>query len=90
MNLIPQFQTLPLHICHKIISMAPYPGILESHKNCMDQLINIRECLHDYKLGRCADGNRYRQWDKFTYQRFALYKNRAKKYINSSSVPEHY
>jgi hypothetical protein len=75
--MIPEFQTLPLHVCYKIINMIPWIGILESHKNCIDQLINMRECLEDYRKGRCAFTSL--KWKNMTYMDFALHKIRQKK-----------
>ena len=61
MDMIPQFQTLPLH-----------------------QLINIRECLEDYKAGRCVSSTNLEgeKWRDFTYKDFALHKIRQKKELN--------
>ena len=74
--MIPEFQTLPLHICYKIINMIPWTGILESHKNCMDQLINMRECLNIYKSDRLLRNNK---WKTVIYKDFALHKIKQKK-----------
>ena len=81
MNIIPEFRTLPLEIVSKIIIMTPYYGILESHKNCMDQLINMHECLDDYKK---RDYGIPSKWTEFTYKDFALHKIRQKKELNNN------
>lgn len=83
MNIIPEFRTLPLEIASKIIMMTPYDGILESHKNCMDQLINMQECLDDYKS---RDKGIPSKWTEFTYKDFALHKTRQKKNINKKKI----
>ena len=80
MDMIPQFQTLPEHIVDHILMMTPWEGQREKHQNCMDQLINMRECLQDYQAGRCAYQNKI--WKTYNYNRFALYKIRQKRELN--------
>ena len=70
MNMIPEFQTLPLHICLKIFKMVPRPAYV-------GQLINMRECLEDYRKGRCAYTSL--KWKNMTYMDFALNKIRQKR-----------
>ena len=70
MSMIPEFQTLPLHICLKIFKMVPRPAYI-------DQLINMRECLEDYRKGRCAYTSL--KWKNMTYMDFALHKIRQKR-----------
>jgi len=86
MDMIPQFQTLPIDIVDNILMMVPWEGQREKRQNCMDQLINMRECLQDYRAGRraytdytyedgCVDWNDTR----ITYVMFALHKIEMKK-----------
>ena len=77
MDMIPQFQTLPLHLCLKIFNMVPRPDYIY-------QLINIRECLEDYKAGRCVSSTNLEgeKWGNFTYKDFALHKIRQKRELN--------
>ena len=80
MSMIPAFQSLPMHLVNEIISMVPWEGQREKRKNCMDQLINMRECLQDYQAGRCAYQDKI--WKTYSYKRFALYKIRQKRELN--------
>ncbi len=70
MSMIPEFQKLPLHICLKIFKMVPRPAYIY-------QLINMRECLEDYRKGRCAYTSL--KWKNMTYVDFALHKIRQKR-----------
>ena len=80
MDMIPQFQTLPLDIVHNILMMTPWEGQREKRQNCMDQLLNMREYLEDYQAGGIwTNGTRWRRW---SYMRFALYKIRQKRELN--------
>lgn len=80
MNMIPQFQTLPEVLVDNILMMTPWEGQREKRQNCMDQLINMRECLQDYQAGGIwTDGARWRRW---SYMRFALFKARQKRELN--------
>jgi len=84
MDMIPQFQTLPIDIVDNILMMTPWEGQMEKRENCMDQLINMRECLQDYIAGGiymsyAPDGQRWRRW---SYKRFALHKIRQKIRLN--------
>lgn len=80
------FQSLPEDLVDNILMMTPWEGQRKNHKNCMEQLINIRECLDDYRAGRraytdyryedgCVDWNDTR----ITYVMFALHKIKQKK-----------
>ena len=78
--MIPAFQSLPMHLVNEIISMVPWEGQRENHQDCMDQLLNMRECLEDYQAGGIwTDGARWRRW---SYMRFALFKARQKRELN--------
>ena len=73
MSMIPEFQTLPLHICLKIFKMVPRPAYV-------GQLINMRECLEDYQAGGIwTNGARWQRW---SYMRFALFKAGQKRELN--------
>ena len=73
MEMIPEFQKLPLHICLKIFKMVPRPAYIY-------QLINMRECLEDYKEG--SRGIASLKWKNMAYMDFALHKIRQKKNPN--------
>ena len=80
MDMIPQFQTLPMDIVDHIIMMTPWKGQTEYHQDCMDQLLNMRECLQDYQAdGIWTDGAKWRRW---SYKSFALLKARQKRELN--------
>ena len=72
--MIPQFQTLPMNIVDQIIMMTPWEGQREYHQDCMDQLLNMRECLEDYQAGLCACPLSREKWLTYSYMRFALFK----------------
>ncbi len=80
MDMIPQFQTLPEHLVNRIIMMTPWKGQTDYHQDCMDQLLNMRECLQDYQAGRCAYQSKI--WETYSYKSFALYKIRQKRELN--------
>ncbi len=80
MNMIPQFQTLPMELVDNILMMTPWEGQREKRQNCMDQLINMRECLEDYIA--TDDWLRLRQWRRWSYKKFALHKIRQKRALN--------
>lgn len=82
MDMIPQFQTLPMNIVEHILMMTPWEGQREKRQNCMDQLINMRECLEDYQAGLCACPRSREKWLTYSYMRFALYKIRQKRELN--------
>ena len=82
MDMIPQFQTLPEDIVNRIIMMTPWKGQTEYHKDCMDQLLNMRECLEDYQAGLCACPLSREKWLTYSYMRFALFKVRQKRELN--------
>lgn len=80
MDMISQFQTLPMVLVENIIMMTPWEGQREKRQNCMDQLINMRECLEDYIA--TDDWLRLRQWRRWSYKKFALHKIRQKIMLN--------
>ena len=82
MDMIPQFQTLPIDIVDNILMMTPWQGQPEYHQDCMDQLLNMRECLEDYQAGRCACPLSREKWLTYSYKSFALYKVRQKRELN--------
>ena len=82
MDMIPQFQTLPMNIVDQIIMMTPWEGQREYHQDCMDQLLNMRECLEDYQAGLCACPHSREKWMTYSYKSFALLKARHKRELN--------
>jgi len=82
MNMIPQFQMLPEVLVDNILMMTPWEGQREKRQNCMDQLINMRECLQDYQAGRCAYPLSREKWMTYSYKSFALFKARQKRELN--------
>ena len=79
--MIPLFQTLPMDIVDNIIMITPWKGQTEYHQDCMDQLLNMRECLEDYQAGRSAF-SRPLYWRRWRYNTFALFKIRQKRELN--------
>ncbi len=82
MDMISQFQTLPLHLVDHILMMTPWEGQREYHQDCMDQLLNMRECLEEYQAGLCACPLSRDKWLTYSYMRFALFKVRQKRELN--------
>ncbi len=82
MDMIPQFQTLPEDIVDNILIMTPWEGQREYHQDCMDQLLNMRECLQDYQTGRCAVPLMREKWFTYSYKSFALFKIKQKRALN--------
>ena len=82
MDMISAFQSLPMDLVDHILMMTPWEGQREKRQNCMDQLINMRECLHDYQMGHCAVPSMRKKWLSFSYKSFALFKVRQKRELN--------
>ena len=49
MDMIPQFQSLPMNLVNEIISMIPWEGQKELHIKCMEDINKYRKRLNYYK-----------------------------------------